>query len=42
MFFLLLRMLYEELEQHRMTYEEYCLAVERVALIHGIRRNRIR
>ncbi len=42
MFYLLLRMLHEEMTSGKISREEYRSAVEKVALFHGIRRNGIR
>lgn len=42
MFYLLLRLLYEEMAEGKITKEEYYEAVIRIASIHGIKRNGIR
>jgi hypothetical protein len=42
MFFLLLRMLNEDMEKGRISREEYAMAIEKIASIHGIRKNGIR
>lgn len=42
MFYLLLRLLHEEMTAGKITRDDYCKAVERVASVHGIRKNGIR
>ncbi len=42
MFYLLLRLLHEEMETGRISRDEYTSAVERAARFHGIKRNGIR
>jgi len=42
MFFLLLRLLHEEMLAGRISNPEYRKAVEKAAAIHGIKRNGIR
>lgn len=42
MFYLLLRLLHEEMESGRITPEEYRAAVEKIAKLHGIRKNGLR
>ncbi|HNU91214.1 MAG TPA: hypothetical protein PKO25_05035 [Spirochaetota bacterium] len=42
MFYILLRLLYEEMESGMISPREYRSAVEKVAMIHGFRRNGIR
>jgi hypothetical protein len=42
MFYLLLRLLHEEMESGRISPEEYAAAVEKTAQFHGIRKNGIR
>lgn len=42
MFYILLRLLYEEMESGMISPQEYHSAVEKAAAIHGIRRNGIR
>ncbi len=42
MFYLLLRLLHEEMAGGRITREEYRNAVEKAARLHGIRRNGLR
>ncbi len=42
MFYLLLRLLHDEMETGKISREEYRSAIERVAQLHGIKRNGIR
>jgi hypothetical protein len=42
MFYILLRLLYEEMESGMISPQEYHSAVVKAAVIHGIRRNGIR
>lgn len=42
MFYLLLRLLYEEMAEGKISKEEYYEAVFRIASIHGFKRNGIR
>ncbi|MCX8124291.1 MAG: hypothetical protein N3F66_09020 [Spirochaetes bacterium] len=42
MFYLLLRLLYEEMAEGKITKDEYYEAVIRIASLHGIKRNGIR
>jgi hypothetical protein len=42
MFFLLLRMLNEDMEKGKISREEYAMAIEKIASIHGLRKNGIR
>ncbi len=41
MFYILLRLLYEEMEMGRISRRDYINAVEKIAQIHGIRKNGI-
>ncbi|HNR89948.1 MAG TPA: hypothetical protein PKM65_16540 [Spirochaetota bacterium] len=42
MFYLLLRMIHDDLSEGRISQDEYLRAIERLARIHGIRKNGIR
>jgi hypothetical protein len=42
MFYLLLRLLYEEMISGRISRREYDTAVEKAATVHGIKKNGIR
>lgn len=41
MFYLILRLLHEEMAQNKITREEYFSAVVKIAHFHGIKRNGI-
>lgn len=42
MFYLLLRLLYEEMDTGKITKQEYTRAIEGVAVFHGFKKNGIR